>query len=240
MLPAIDISAGVSVRLTRGVIDDDSFTTPAAVARDFIAAGAQWLHVVDLDLARGTGENPTQIADVISAAHAAGVKVQVSGGLRSVAAVDTAFAAGADRVNLACEVMLDPDLLARIAQERADVVSVSLDVRGDALIARGSGTHCGSLAAAITQLQDAGVNQVVLTDIDADGALSGPNLTLVDTVTAHGLRVIASGGIATVADVAALAARRSLGVVGAVIGKALYTGDLTLPDILATVEDFHH
>ncbi|NDB18976.1 MAG: bifunctional 1-(5-phosphoribosyl)-5-((5-phosphoribosylamino)methylideneamino)imidazole-4-carboxamide isomerase/phosphoribosylanthranilate isomerase PriA, partial [Actinobacteria bacterium] len=212
VLPAIDISAGRSVRLTQGIVDSESFAAPEVVARDFIAAGARWLHVVDLDLARGSGENSTQMAQVVSVAHAAGVKVQVSGGIHTLAAVDAAFSAGADRVNLACEALHDPDLLARVAKEHADHVSVSLDVRGDALIARGSGTNCGSLAAAVATLKDLDLNRVVVTDIDADGALSGASLALVDAVAAQGMHVIASGGIATLADVRALASRVALGV----------------------------
>lgn len=230
VMPALDIQSGRAVRLTQGVVDTQPYAPAVEVARELIAAGARWLHVVDLDLARATGDNNEVVAAVVAVAQSTGVRVQVSGGIRDGESLTRALDAGAQRVNIACEALLDREQLQTMLQEHGARISVSLDVRGEELLARGTSIACGGLADALNWLVDAGVSRLVVTDVDADGAMSGPNLALVDRVTATGIEVVASGGIATLADVRTLAARQNQGVVGAIIGKAFYVGSFTVAD----------
>lgn len=233
LLPAVDITEGRAVRLTRGKVDGPGYASPEDVVREFAAAGARWVHLVDLDRARGVGENDLSLARAIEVAREAGLHVQASGGLATSADVRRVTAAGAERVNLACETLRDREHLRSLLGQFGEVLSVSVDARAGQLIARGSNAHCGRLDEALEWLRSAGAGRVVATDIDADGAMTGPNLTLIDVAAEAGFDVVASGGIATLDDLIALARRRRRGVTGAVVGKALHLGRFTVAEAMA-------
>ncbi len=231
--PAIDLRAGRCVRLRQGDPErQEVFSAdPEEVARAFVAEGALALHVVDLDGA--FSGRPAQLPLVARVVRAAGVPVQLGGGLRSAEDVEAALAAGVWRVVLGTRA-LDPvffaGLLRRFGPER---VIAGLDVRGDRVAIEGwRGEADLGLREAATRLRALGAEEAVCTQVRRDGMLSGPDLDAVDVVRATGLRVVASGGVAGAEDVRALAALASGGVAGVVVGRALYTGALRLRDAL--------
>lgn len=232
LLPAIDLRDGHAVRLTQGdyaletVYADD----PLEVATRFVADGAEWLHVVDLDAAL-TGEacNAAVIAKIVAAVA---IQVEVSGGIRDEAAVSAALDAGAARVVVGTRALADPAFVARIVAAHGARVAIGLDVRGTRLQARGWTEDAGELHPTLASLNEAGVRAVVVTDVARDGMLNGPNLALLDDVrTRTDATVVASGGVGTIADLVAL---RDAGIAEAIIGKALYAGRFTLPDAIAS------
>lgn len=236
--PAIDLRAGRAVRLEQGdfdretVYDDD----PAAVARAFETAGAEWIHVVDLDAAR-TGE-PANLAKIEGIAAAVACKVQVGGGVRSAAAATALLDAGAARVVVGTAAVERPELVDELCASHPGKIAVGLDARGREVAVRGwvegSGADLLELAA---RFEGAGVAALVVTEIGRDGMLVGPDLdqlraVLVGTMTP----VIASGGVGSLADVAALAGlvdgdRR---LAGAIVGKAIYEGRFSVAEAIAT------
>ena len=226
---ALDISHGCAKRLTQGAIDADDYGDPVEVAQSLVAQGARLLHVVDLDQAFERGSNTEVIADVIAAI---GVPVQVSGGINSQQRLRAAFDAGAIWVNLSADSLLQPDWVAVALDQHLGRLSVSLDVAGGSqVIARGSNIDVGPLLEVLNVASGAKVPRYIVTDVEADGMMSGPNTELALAIAqASGAHVISSGGIRDAADVAALAAMREAGVIGAVIGKALYLGSLSLAD----------
>jgi phosphoribosylformimino-5-aminoimidazole carboxamide ribotide isomerase len=230
---AVDLRGGRAVRLRRGdpgaeeVFGED----PVAVARRWVAEGAPWLHVVDLDGA--FAGHPVQLDLLRRIAAAVSVPVQAGGGLRSVEDVAQALAAGAARVVLGTRA-LDPAFLARLLDRFGpERVVGGLDARGRRVAVAGwrqdAGVERGEAARRLAAL---GLREVVYTQVERDGTLEGPDLEGVAEVAAAGLRVVASGGVADVADVARLAAWRGRGVVGVVLGRALYTGRIGLREAL--------
>ncbi len=233
--PAIDLRGGRCVRLLEGdytretVYGDD----PVAVARGFAAAGARWLHVVDLDGARAG--RPVQADLVASICAAVDIPVQVGGGLRDAAAVGAALAAGAARVVLGTVAVRDPELAAAICRAHPGRVAIGLDARDGRLRVAGwtEGAETTASAAA-ARAAGLGAAAIVYTDIGRDGTERGPDLEGTRAVAqAAGAPVIASGGIGALGDVRAVAA---LGVAGVIIGRALYTGAVRLADALAVAE----
>lgn len=231
LLPAVDIRNGRCVRLVQGdfdretVYDDD----PIAAATRYAAAGADWLHVVDLDAAlEGEPRNREVVSRVIESVV---VPVQVSGGIRDDAAVEAAVRAGASRVVIGTAALRDPEFVERAVAKHAGAIAVGLDVRGHVLQARGWTEEAGDLWDTLARLNDAGVRRYVVTDVNKDGMLQGPNLDLLIAVMEKtDAAVIASGGVASLGDLTALA---SIGVEGAIIGKALYAGAFSLEQALA-------
>lgn len=228
VIPAIDLRHGRVVRLRRGdpgaatVYGDD----PVAVARRFEEAGARRLHVVDLDAALGEGENRDAIAAICRAVHA---RVQVGGGVRSVAAAKELLAAGAARVVLGTRAALDPGFVREAVAAAGDRVIVALDVRAGRVRVAGWREEGPPLEEAVAALDAAGAPRFLVTAIDADGVLTGPDLELYRGVLARTERpVLASGGVRDAADVRALA---RLGVEGVVVGRALYEGTLRLEEV---------
>ncbi len=228
VIPAIDLRRGRVVRLRRGdpgaatVYGDD----PVAVARRFEEAGARRLHVVDLDAALGEGENRDAIAAICRAVHA---RVQVGGGVRSVVAAKELLAAGAARVVLGTRAALDPGFVLEAVAAAGDRVIVALDVRAGRVRVEGWREEGPPLEEALAALDAAGAPRFLVTAIDADGVLAGPDLELYRAVLARTERaVLASGGVRDAADVRALA---QLGVEGAVVGRALYEGTLRLEEV---------
>ncbi|MCL1800900.1 MAG: bifunctional 1-(5-phosphoribosyl)-5-((5-phosphoribosylamino)methylideneamino)imidazole-4-carboxamide isomerase/phosphoribosylanthranilate isomerase PriA [Promicromonosporaceae bacterium] len=237
LLPAVDVMGGKAVRLVQGVAGTETEygDDPVAVALRWQAEGAQWLHLVDLDAAFGTGSNAELLAEVVAAVTANGAtEVEVSGGIRDNASLERALATGARRVNLGTAALENPEWTADVIGRYGDQIAVGLDVRGHTLAARGWTKPGGDLFETLARLDDAGCARYVVTDVTRDGMLNGPNLDLLREVGARtSAPIIASGGIATLKDIAALRDLVSEGVEGAIVGKALYAGAFTLPEALA-------
>jgi phosphoribosylformimino-5-aminoimidazole carboxamide ribotide isomerase/phosphoribosylanthranilate isomerase len=231
LLPAVDVKDGRAVRLVQGELAQESiYGAPLDVALEFQAAGAEWLHLVDLDAAFGRGENSEILAEVVGRLD---IKVELSGGIRDDASLKRALATGCHRINLGTAALEDPEWTARIISEHGDRIAVGLDVRGHTLAARGWTQEGGDLFETLERLDRDGCARYVVTDVVKDGTLMGPNLELLQSVCAATKKpVVASGGIATLADIKALAQLRSIGVEGAIVGKALYAGAFTLQEAL--------
>lgn len=233
LLPAIDISAGLSVRPGEET-SQESFGSPLEIASDWIASGAKWIHLVDLDAAYGKGENKALISEVVSSCSS--IQVQVSGGIRDQESLTTALATGATRINLATSALIDMPWVHSVISNYAKKISVSLDVSGSRLVARGSGEEVGELEDVLEPLEEFGCARYVVTDVTRDGSLNGPNLELLERVLSRTSKpVIASGGISQLADLEALMALRSKGLAGAILGKALYVGRFSLEQALEVV-----
>jgi len=231
LLPAVDVKDGRAVRLVQGELDKESiYGAPLDVALEFQTAGAEWLHLVDLDAAFGRGENSALLAEVVGKLD---IKVELSGGIRDDESLRRALATGCRRVNLGTAALEDPEWTARVIAEHGDRIAVGLDVRGHTLAARGWTKEGGDLFETLQRLDRDGCARYVVTDVAKDGTLAGPNIELLKSVCAATSKpVIASGGISSLDDIAALAALRSTGVEGAIVGKALYAGKFTLEEAL--------
>jgi 1-(5-phosphoribosyl)-5-[(5-phosphoribosylamino)methylideneamino] imidazole-4-carboxamide isomerase/N-(5'phosphoribosyl)anthranilate isomerase len=200
------------------------------VALEFQASGAEWLHLVDLDAAFGRGENSALLAEVVGKLD---IKVELSGGIRDDLSLARALATGCTRINLGTAALENPEWTSRVIAEHGDRIAVGLDVRGHVLAARGWTQEGGDLFETITRLEADGCARYVVTDVTKDGTLLGPNLELLKEVCALTKRpVVASGGISSLADIKALNALNSIGVEGAIVGKALYAGAFTLEEAL--------
>jgi phosphoribosylformimino-5-aminoimidazole carboxamide ribotide isomerase len=234
LIPAIDLKDGRCVRLYQGdfaqttVYSDD----PVATARRWLDQGATRLHVVDLDGARGG--RPANTDAVLAIVQAAGVPVQLGGGLRREEDVSAALALGVERVILGTAAVEQADLVARLAARFGDRVIVGVDAR-DGLVATAGWTETADVRAIdlVRHMADLGVQRVIYTDISRDGTLTEPNFAaLAELIRPGGPAIIASGGIATVAHVRRLA---ELGAEGAIVGKALYDGKIDLPAALRAI-----
>jgi phosphoribosylformimino-5-aminoimidazole carboxamide ribotide isomerase len=230
LYPAIDLRGGKVVRLLQG--DYDRQTTygddPVAVATSFAAGGAQWIHVVDLDAARtGTAQNRDVIAAIATAVHGA-ARVQTGGGVRSIADAEELARAGVARVVMGSAAVSEPSLVDKVAA--IVPVAVGLDHRGGELAVHGWTSSTGvTLRDALTWFPSAAA--FVITDIARDGMLSGPDVDGLTAVAAvASAPVIASGGVATLADVAACSSIANIG--GVITGKALYEGRFTVAEAL--------
>ena len=231
LLPAVDVKDGRAVRLVQGELARESvYGSPLEVALEFQRSGAQWLHLVDLDAAFGRGENSALLAEVVGKLD---IKVELSGGIRDDESLKRALATGCRRVNLGTAALEDPEWTARIIGQYGDRIAVGLDVRGHTLAARGWTKEGGDLFETLERLDRDGCARYVVTDVAKDGTLAGPNIELLKSVCAATTKpVIASGGISSLADIAALAALVDTGVEGAIVGKALYAGKFTLIEAL--------
>lgn len=232
LLPAVDVKDGRAVRLVQGELSQESiYGTPLDAALEFQAAGAEWIHLVDLDAAFGRGDNAKIMAEVVGKLD---IKVELSGGIRDDESLQRAIATGCTRINLGTAALEDPQWTAKIIATYGDLVAVGLDVRGHTLAARGWTEEGGELFETIDRLDRDGCARYVVTDVTKDGTLQGPNIELLRSVCAATKKpVIASGGISSLADISALAAIRTLGIEGAIVGKALYAGAFTLQEALA-------
>ena len=232
LLPAVDVASGKAVRLTQGEAgSEEDFGHPMDAAKDWIAAGAEWIHLVDLDAAFGRGSNREVIAEVV--ANAGSAKIELSGGIRDSASLEAALDLGATRVNLGTAALEDPDWTASAIEEFGDKIAVGLDVRGTTLAARGWTKEGGDLFEVLERLEQAGCARYVVTDVTKDGTLRGPNLELLRSVMERTEKpVVASGGISSLEDIANLAALVPMGLEGAILGKSLYAGRFTLEEAL--------
>ncbi len=234
LLPAVDVASGQAVRLVQGAVGTEtSYGDPVDAALAWQAAGAEWIHLVDLDAAFGRGTNGPQLAHLIGRLD---VQVELSGGIRDDAALAAALATGCARVVIGTAALENPDWVREVVADYGDRIAVGLDVRGTRLAARGWTADGGELMDVLGRLEDAGCARYVVTDVTKDGMLTGPNLDLLRTVCAQTDKpVVASGGVSSLADLRAIAGLAPLGVEGAIVGKALYAGAFTLPEALATV-----
>ena len=232
ILPAIDLRDGHVVRLRQGdftreqVYADD----PGTVAREFASAGVAWIHVVDLDGARaGERRQSSSIAGIVAELAPAGVHLQIAGGVRTLDDVSAVLESGADRVVLGTVALRDPEMVrSAIDRHGPERIAVALDVRdgiavGDGWVPGATGVPVGD---AQERLERAGVAIFIVTAIERDGLLGGPNLALLESIVRSTAgTVIASGGVRSVAD---LEAARAIGCGGAIVGRAVYDGSFDL------------
>ena len=234
LLPAVDVAGGKAVRLVQGEAGSETeYGDPLDAALQWQTDGAEWVHLVDLDAAFGRGSNRELLAEVVGRLD---VKVELSGGIRDDESLRAALQTGCTRVNLGTAALEDPQWCARAIGEYGDRIAVGLDVRGTTLAARGWTQDGGELFDVLARLDRDGCARYVVTDVRRDGTLTGPNLDLLrDVCAATDRPVVASGGVSSLEDLQALAALVPIGVEGAIVGKALYSGAFTLPEALALV-----
>jgi len=237
LLPAVDVADGKAVRLTQGEAGSEtSYGDPVDAAAEWVDAGAEWIHLVDLDAAFGRGDNRDLLKKVIR--QTKGVNIELSGGIRDDASLEHALEIGATRVNLGTAALENPEWAANVIGRYGEAIAVGLDVRGTTLAARGWTRDGGDLWQVLERLEEAGCARYVVTDVTKDGTLKGPNLDLLRQVMAKTERpVVASGGISSLDDIAALRELVPLGLEGAIVGKALYSGAFTLPEALDVAGD---
>ena len=234
LLPAVDVAGGQAVRLVQGAAGSEtSYGDPLDAALAWQSAGAEWIHLVDLDAAFGRGSNARLLAQVTGKVD---VKVEMSGGIRDEASLERALATGCARVNIGTAAMENPEWVRSVIGRHGDRIAIGLDVRGRTLAARGWTKEGGDLYEALDRLDAEGCARYVITDVLKDGMLRGPNLDLYRDVCARTKApVVASGGVSSLADLRALASLVPIGVEGAIVGKALYAGAFTLEQALAEV-----
>ena len=232
LLPAVDVSGGLAVRLTQGDTQtEESFGSPMDAAQTWISAGAEWIHLVDLDAAFERGNNQAVIQEVV--ARCEEVKIQLSGGIVDQHSLDAALATGATRVNIATPALAKIDWVKQAISEFGDRIAIGLDVRGSTLIGRGSSKEIGELQEILAQLEQAGCARYIVTDVAKDGMLQGPNLELLSQVLARtNSPVVASGGISSLEDISKLCELVSEGLEGAILGKALFAKRFSLEQAL--------
>lgn len=225
LLPAVDVAAGRAAQVVGGGPDD-----PGEVARGWIAQGATWLHLVDLDRAFGRGDNADLLARLVEELP---VPVQLSGGLADEGSIAWALGTGARRVVLASSVLADPGLVERLVAEHGDRVVVAVDVRDGQVVSRGTALDLGPVDDVLAghPVAGRGVSHVLVADAGRDGSRRGSDVGLFARVAGlvHA-EVTASGGVAGLDDLRALAALSGEGVSGAVLGAALYHGAFSLAE----------
>lgn len=236
LYPAIDLKDGQCVRLLRGemaqatVFGDD----PAAQAAKFVAAGCEWLHLVDLNGAfAGTPVNAAAVEAILNAVK---VPCQLGGGIRDMATIEMWLTKGLARVILGTVAVEDPDLVRQAAKAFPGQVAVGIDARKGFVATKGWATETNIQAADLARsFEDAGVAALIYTDIDRDGAMGGPNIEATEALSrAVTIPVIASGGVATMADLIAL--RDTGTIAGAISGRALYDGAIDLAAAIKALE----
>ncbi|MEO8635470.1 MAG: 1-(5-phosphoribosyl)-5-[(5-phosphoribosylamino)methylideneamino]imidazole-4-carboxamide isomerase [Gemmatimonadales bacterium] len=232
LYPAIDLRAGRVVRLSQGESHRETryHDDPVAQAELFVAAGARWVHVVDLDRAFGSGENLAAVRAIVKRIGER-VRVQVGGGLRRAEAIAEVLELGVARVVLGTAVVTDPALVgAVVASAGPERIAVGLDTRAGKIAIRGwvDVTELDATEVCRRVLTE-GVRTIIYTDVGRDGMLSGPDLAGAVALQELGASVIASGGVGTLADVRAV---RAAGLAGVIVGRALYDGQFSLEDAL--------
>ena len=234
IFPAIDIKDGQCVRLIKGdyatahkVAED-----PLATARSFEAAGAEWIHMVDLDGAKDAALVNKDI--FVRVAKETGLKVEVGGGIRTMKDADEALAVGVRRVILGSVAVRDPELVREACEKYGDRVVVGIDARDGIVAVDGWGVSGDIDAVTLARkMKGAGVKTVIYTDISRDGTLSGVNVEATKSLAEEsGLMVVASGGVSSIDDIKALKKVESSGIEGVICGKSIYTGSLSLHDAL--------
>jgi 1-(5-phosphoribosyl)-5-[(5-phosphoribosylamino)methylideneamino] imidazole-4-carboxamide isomerase/N-(5'phosphoribosyl)anthranilate isomerase len=238
LLPAVDVAGGQAVRLTQGAAGTEtSYGDPVDAANEWVEQGAEWIHLVDLDAAFGRGNNYELLTRVVANTPPS-VNIELSGGIRDDASLAAALETGCRRVNLGTAALENPEWADAVIRSHGDRIAVGLDVRGTTLAARGWTREGGDLWEVLDRLEAAGCSRYVVTDVNKDGMLNGPNLELLRSMCERTDKpVIASGGVSNLQDLADLRTLVPLGVEGAIVGKALYAGAFTLPEALAVASD---
>ena len=231
LLPAVDVADGQAVRLVQGEAGSETgYGDPVEAALAWQNAGAEWLHLVDLDAAFGRGNNIEVLTEV---ARKVSLKVEMSGGIRDDESLERALSLNPARVNLGTAALENPSWTSRVIRQYGEKIAVGLDVRGTTLAARGWTEEGGDLWDVLDRLEADGCSRYVVTDVTKDGTLKGPNLELLKQVAERTDKpVVASGGISSLDDIRALRSLVPSGVEGAIMGKALYAGKFTLEQAL--------
>jgi phosphoribosylformimino-5-aminoimidazole carboxamide ribotide isomerase len=235
IIPSIDIKDGKCVRLYQGDFERPTIYSddPAAMARRWVRQGAEMLHVVDLDGARAG--HPVNTHIILEIVQSAGVPVQIGGGLRDEPAVLAALGLGVARVVLGTAAVLQPDLIERLVSRYGDEIAVGVDAR-DGIVATAGWTEDSRVTAPdlVAHMAALGVRRIIYTDIARDGTLTEPNFAAIGAlVQAGGPSIIASGGVGKLGHLRRLA---GLGAEAAIVGKALYTGDINLPEAIEALQ----
>ncbi len=235
VLPAVDVRGGRCVRLLQGATDRERIYAddPAKAARRWEAAGASWLHVVDLDGAfTGSQANAEAIRRLIETVK---IPVEVGGGMRDLATIERWFMAGAGRVILGTVALSRREILEEACRRFGDRIAIAIDARNGEVTTEGWVTRTGtSAAAAAARVVEAGARRIIYTDIGRDGMMEGPNVAAIERLLREvRVPVIASGGVTSAADVRVLRGLESSGLDGVIVGRALYEGRVRLEDLLA-------
>jgi len=238
IIPAIDLREGKCVRLVEGRLDQETVYSdePAAMAALWQEQGARMLHVVDLDGAfSGSPKNIEVIKEILAAVD---IPIQVGGGIRSMGTVESLLELGAARVILGTAAILKPELVSEACARYGERVLVGIDGRNGRVAIEGWGLIAGKGTVELAlEMKELGIQRVVFTDVRRDGTLKGPNLEATgELARAIGLKVIASGGVSTTGDLRSLKAMEHLGVDSVIMGKALYSGAVSLKEALAIAE----
>jgi phosphoribosylformimino-5-aminoimidazole carboxamide ribotide isomerase len=238
LYPAIDLKDGQCVRLLHGDMDQATVfnASPADQAGQFVRAGFEWLHVVDLNGAiEGRPVNADAVGEIM---RAVSIPVQLGGGIRTRAQIEHWIEAGISRVILGTVAVKDPDLVRRAAADFPEQIAVAIDIRNGMVAVEGwVGASDLDAVTLAKRFEDAGVAALIVTDIGRDGALTGVNVEAVGAVAdAVNIPVIASGGFASVADIRNLKARPGVAIAGAVLGRALYNGDINPAEVLTAAQ----
>jgi len=239
LFPAIDIRNGRCVRLTEGKFECETVFAedPAEMAVRWADAGAEYLHVVDLDGALAGQSSNTEVIKRILAKVK--IPVQVGGGIRTLANIENMLSLGVTRVILGSVAVRDPELVREACQKFPGQVVVGIDAKNGEVAVDGWGIGGGIGAVELAKKMAAvGVEHIIFTDISRDGMLSGVNVeATAELAKASGIKVIASGGVSSLADIKALQAHAADGIEGCIIGKAIYTGALDLKEALAALKE---
>lgn len=225
LLPAVDVARGrASQVIGQGTAE------PYAVATGWVQQGARWVHLVDLDLAFGRGDNSALLADLVAAVT---VPVQLSGGIRDEASLRVALSTGAERITLSSAALRDTGWVRQVVRTHGERIAVGVDVHGSEVVARGSGIRLGPLEEVLAGLAGSGAGTYVVADVDRDGTRHGVDVGLFRRVAEQvDGEVITSGGVASLEDLRRLATLSAVGVRGVVLGAALYHGAFTLSEAL--------
>ena len=228
LLPAVDVRDGKAVRLRQGESGSETdYGSPLEAARTWVESGAEWIHLVDLDAAFGTGNNRDQLRAIVKELGDK-VNIEMSGGVRDDASLDAALEAGAARVNIGTAALENPDWTASVIKKYGDRVAVGLDVRGHTLAARGWVKEGGDLFETMAFLDSVGCSRYVVTDVARDGMMSGPNIDLLREAGHNKVGDLR----AKLDDLRAIKELADLGVDSAILGKSLYARAFTLEEAL--------
>jgi len=234
IFPAIDIRGGRCVRLTEGRFDLETVfaDNPLDMARRWVAEGAEYLHVVDLDGA--LAGKPVNVGAIAAITRAVDIPVQLGGGIRTLESIAALLNAGVARVILGSVAVKQPELVRQACAKYADRIVVGIDARDGQVAVEGWGVSGGVAAEELAKkMAAAGVARIIYTDIARDGTLTGVNVAATCALArAAGIPVIASGGVSSLDDIAAVRAAQADGIEGVIVGKALYTGAVTLPEAI--------
>ncbi len=231
LLPALDVKGGKSVRISLTQNATETFeSNPLEVAQKFIEIGAKWLHLVDLDAAYGSGENRELLVELIANLE---VKVQLSGGIKDNDSLEFAMATRCFRANIGTTALSNMNWIREALEKYGERLVIGLDIRGRDLLARGSNILIKDFKSIVKQLDELGARRYVVTDVDKDGSLTGPNFRLLDEILEITDRpIVWSGGVSSLDELESLRSSAGKGLEGVIIGKAFYQGELSFPEAL--------